>query len=80
MHNVCNLCYLEIWYTNYKGPKEKTKIEIQKLSAAPETMRKLNIDNTFPSMDLTLNICQFILVFHKALFLDHCYFLFTSTI
>ena len=32
----------------------------------------------FQLMDITLNICRSLLLFHKALFLDHCYFLFTS--
>ena len=31
-------------------------------------------------MDTTLNICQFLWVFHRALFLGHCYFLFTSMV
>ena len=37
-------------------------------------------NNMFQLMDITLNIYQFLLVFQKSLFLDHCYFLFTSMI
>ena len=34
----------------------------------------------FQLMVVTLNICQFLWVLHKVLFLDHCYFLFASLI
>ena len=37
-------------------------------------------NNKFQLMDITLNICEFLWVFHKALFLDHYYFLFPSMI
>ena len=35
---------------------------------------------TINAYNSKLEICQFLLVFHKALFLDQCYFLFTSMI
>ena len=37
-------------------------------------------NNMFQSMGLTLTIYQFLMVFHKVLFLDHYYFFFISII